>query len=1084
MAAILDPKTRFFDTFLTKEGRRQLANGEIRTRFISFSDSLTSYEQSELGVINSKDGSVFFEAMSRPQDQIVTENPSIINMMELRNPSAQPSFLVDDEIGPSGSMTNSAMFGKEILVPPDGREILVVTGSGIDRKEVDYDLRSPFYISGSRSQELFYNSKTTGFRGWWSFDESVTQLSEFSEPSYLSFERNLNSPNNRTVTGTDGVAGAALTSRTLVINFSGNIDFTASVGDTIGFKASSGKRIAFRVRVAVAPGDNTPNLQVTYSPSFSLREDQAAANDSDSENESNSDMGMQVGEINTLHFLSANVAQNLSSSSPLSTNAAYMTYDSVSTKNVIDPNPLFEEVSLPLVCDENKSYKTKQDGFIQINLREKHYQTGINWKEDWGSSPGGVDAASEYINQVSTWFYLKEEAFTDGSYPTQTIMQLFRGNSLSFELQSVGPVLRARIHNSATNGIREEQVSNSLDPEKWHRVSVVYGPDSNSNDNSKCFLYVVLDGDRRKSLRISITGNEKVRDVTDLILGNSLSSLNSQPDEGRRLLGYIQECQYFILRADSIKGNFGAERFHLPAYGNSKLNDLYDSFLKDGNLFSDKTKFDSSGQSASNENPGDDQNLLIDNYLRYISEGDNPLPDTGIFVSLSGSILDSRESLREWINYSPIRDEAALYFGALTRTYVKEQQLERGVSRSTVKNIVNRAQSTMSGSLRAYRQLGLLQHLDLETNTGEADSLLEAKRFKVEQIPNGERIKELVDLPLGETGVFKTRVEAFPLVEPIYGQSPNNYERPDVIPQLDNATFSNSPVSGDFLKSAGTVYHLNEIIDNEADGDDLTTSSSRLPNYFLLPPIAADYFSFNHDGEPNTLQDVMAWTDFLRRRGRSSVQDLDAIKNGNMLEEIVSSTRNKETYLDLMKSWYRTLIPRRTLNDIVSSLGIGSNSDSIRDSNVGMIRYLTRDRNESSVNGINYDLNGFSEEIEFTATSESNTSFIQMFEVAKDNGKVTFEKLAIMDLGVINTSKDLNHLYEVGQSTDTLPGSPNEIFGNEIRTDIPNSNFGEKDNNLSHVFAFGKIIDDPSDTTPGAKIYFFPIFTLECKIEV
>ena len=76
MAAILDPKTRFFDTFLTKEGRRQLASGEIRTRFISFSDSLTGYDQKELGVIDSKDGALFFEAMSRPQDKIVTENPS------------------------------------------------------------------------------------------------------------------------------------------------------------------------------------------------------------------------------------------------------------------------------------------------------------------------------------------------------------------------------------------------------------------------------------------------------------------------------------------------------------------------------------------------------------------------------------------------------------------------------------------------------------------------------------------------------------------------------------------------------------------------------------------------------------------------------------------------------------------------------------------------------------------------------------------------------------------------------------------------------------------------------------------------
>ena len=63
MAAILDPKTRFFDTYLTKEGRRQLSSGELRMRYVSFSDGLPSYEESESGVIDPKDGSRFFEAI-------------------------------------------------------------------------------------------------------------------------------------------------------------------------------------------------------------------------------------------------------------------------------------------------------------------------------------------------------------------------------------------------------------------------------------------------------------------------------------------------------------------------------------------------------------------------------------------------------------------------------------------------------------------------------------------------------------------------------------------------------------------------------------------------------------------------------------------------------------------------------------------------------------------------------------------------------------------------------------------------------------------------------------------------------------
>jgi hypothetical protein len=1058
MAAILDPKTRFFDTFLTKEGRRQLASGEIRTRFISFSDSLTGYDQKELGVIDSKDGALFFEAMSRPQDKIVTENPSIINMMELRNPEAQPSFLAegDDDDGP---MTESAMFGRELLVPPDGRQIQVVTGSGIDKKIIDYDLRSSFHISGSKSQELFYNNKTNGFRGWWIFDESANQLSEFNNPSFLNFERTTGT--SRTVVSTNGLTGGALTSSTTTITFNSNIDFNASVGDTVGFKAANGKRIAFTVQTAVATG-NTPNLSVIYSPSFSLRADQAAADDSDAENENNSDLALQIADIDSIHFLSANIAQNLSSSSPLATNAAYMTYDSASSKNVIDPTPIFEEFALPRISDLNKSYKTKANSFIRVNLKEKHYNSE-RWDTDWGNS-NVIDILDKYINQVSVWFNLKEEAFS-GSVPTQTIMQFFQGGKKRLEVITVGPVLRVLVYNSIDDGITTHEVTNEIDPEKWHRISVVYGSKLGAVDTTS-FLHAVVDGDKRKSVRLNITGNNRINNMTDLVLGVSLSSLNSQPNESRRMLGYIQECQYFILPSPSSPlSNYARPRFLVPAFGNELLNTEYDTFSN----FADNDIFNVTGRNTT-DNGSDEVNLIIDHYVRYNSppEGKNE------FVVLSGSRIDSRESLREWINYNPIRDEACLYFAALSDSYVKEQQLERGVSRSTVSTAANRAKSAMSGSLRAYRQLNLLQHLDLETNSGDPSSLLEASRYKVDNIDNAEKSQ----IPLGQTGFFKTRVEGFPLVEAVYGQSPHNYISAEAV-QISS---TRGPASGDFLKKAATVYHLNEIMDNELDGDELTHSSSRLPNYFFLPPIAADYFSFNHDGEPDTLEDVMAWTDFLRRRSRNTEQNVEKINEGLLQETRINAAASLERYTSLMESWYKSLIPKRTIESMVGNLGIGGSDETLHDSNAGLINYLTRDTNSVLTNDIEWQLDGFSEIIEFTATSESNASFIQMFEVAKEDGKVTFEKLAILDLGVINTSINLNYAYETSVEI-TGNSSREQIFGGKIRHDPLNSNFGEKENNLSHVFAFGKIIDDASDATPGAKIYFFPIFTLECLIE-
>ena len=46
MAGILNPKRRFFDTILTQEGKRQVAQGDLRFRYVSFSDGMTFYEKS------------------------------------------------------------------------------------------------------------------------------------------------------------------------------------------------------------------------------------------------------------------------------------------------------------------------------------------------------------------------------------------------------------------------------------------------------------------------------------------------------------------------------------------------------------------------------------------------------------------------------------------------------------------------------------------------------------------------------------------------------------------------------------------------------------------------------------------------------------------------------------------------------------------------------------------------------------------------------------------------------------------------------------------------------------------------------
>ncbi len=74
MAGILDKKTRFMDTFLTDQGRHELAKGELRFSFATFSDYGTFYE-AEINSPVATDATkrIYFEAANRPQDLVIPE---------------------------------------------------------------------------------------------------------------------------------------------------------------------------------------------------------------------------------------------------------------------------------------------------------------------------------------------------------------------------------------------------------------------------------------------------------------------------------------------------------------------------------------------------------------------------------------------------------------------------------------------------------------------------------------------------------------------------------------------------------------------------------------------------------------------------------------------------------------------------------------------------------------------------------------------------------------------------------------------------------------------------------------------------
>lgn len=73
MSGILDNKTRMLDTIITHEGRRQMAAGDLRIRFVSFTDAETFYEQDAISGSSDPSDRIFLEAASLPQDQITFE---------------------------------------------------------------------------------------------------------------------------------------------------------------------------------------------------------------------------------------------------------------------------------------------------------------------------------------------------------------------------------------------------------------------------------------------------------------------------------------------------------------------------------------------------------------------------------------------------------------------------------------------------------------------------------------------------------------------------------------------------------------------------------------------------------------------------------------------------------------------------------------------------------------------------------------------------------------------------------------------------------------------------------------------------
>jgi len=110
---ILDRKTRFMDTFLTQQGREQIAKGEMRFSFATFSDYCTFYDSSldDPSIASETINRIFFEAGNRPQDLVIPEFDADGGMVF----PAGDFDLVDGQLQVASGSAGVSLTGEELV---------------------------------------------------------------------------------------------------------------------------------------------------------------------------------------------------------------------------------------------------------------------------------------------------------------------------------------------------------------------------------------------------------------------------------------------------------------------------------------------------------------------------------------------------------------------------------------------------------------------------------------------------------------------------------------------------------------------------------------------------------------------------------------------------------------------------------------------------------------------------------------------------------------------------------------------------------------------------------------------------------
>ena len=114
MAGILDPKERVLDTIITPTGRSQIAAGELKIEYASFSDRQMYYTVESNGEITDPGNRLSFEAYATDADVIIQEISDNVSLA----PFKTDSFVLRDGNIISGSVQqrNIRAFGDALAI--------------------------------------------------------------------------------------------------------------------------------------------------------------------------------------------------------------------------------------------------------------------------------------------------------------------------------------------------------------------------------------------------------------------------------------------------------------------------------------------------------------------------------------------------------------------------------------------------------------------------------------------------------------------------------------------------------------------------------------------------------------------------------------------------------------------------------------------------------------------------------------------------------------------------------------------------------------------------------------------------------